>query len=222
MFLAHAGAPHTKLYVSNFSQVQLPGGPKYNVMINIRGSLQPNSAELKDSAAYTYWEEQPRDSSTAQPHTHWVDELFVVRPHVQQLLEVLCSREGDQHKCEVAVCTAADPEYAKAICSAFDPECHHLQAQEACFVARAHAKYLSLVTDIPRAAVIMDDCPDQQGSSTVWSVTSQRHSLLVPDYVPACDQDFILSSQAHLDYIHKQVHAWQSRTCHRQQHAARS
>lgn len=125
----------------------------------------------------------------------WCDVLLHQRPHVTDLLNELCSRHGDQHQCEVAVCTAAPCKgYAEAILAELDPSRQHLRAREAEFVTGTRDKNLSMVTTMPCTTVIMDDCPDHKSGQTVWPTADLRHGLHVPDYVPFVDQDFILVS----------------------------
>ena len=189
-----AVAKAAKLRVEKYAASQHRDSPKHTFRVHITGCLQANGRDLNEFAVYTQYiqEEHPEQGITK---ASWQDVMFLMRPHVTRMLEELCNRDGDQHQCEVAVCTAAPClGYAHTILKKLDPAAAHLRAPQATFVGRAGHKHLRLLTTMPHTAVIMDDCPgDYEGSSTVWPAEDLRHGLHVPDYIPFVDQDFILS-----------------------------
>ena len=126
------------------------------------------------------------------------------------MLDQLCSRELDLHLCDVAVCTAAKPGYTQAVCSMLDPYRRHLLQSSDQLYGRIHAeayhKHLERVTTIPKAAVIMDDCPDRHGAhGTVWDVASQRVRIPMQEYIPGCDQGDMVICEQHIRKVHTKV-----------------
>lgn len=204
--LVVAVVPHAKLRVLECKLVTLQDGiRRHQLRVELAGQLHRTGPELQEVVVYTHYGQHVSDTITGHVELKCVDVLFVVRPHVQHMLDSLCCRQDDQHKCEVAVCTAADEAYAKAFCAALDPEKQHLLAPEARFVARAKRKKLSSVTDIPQAAVILDDCPQQAQGSTVWSVDSLHRALPIIPYIPAVDDQAMRVTLCHLHVVHKKV-----------------
>lgn len=176
--------------------------PRMTAKIELAGKLTASrAADVTDTAVFTY------HSVPGRPHQKL---LCMVRPGVQRMLEKLCSREHDLHICDVAVCTAAKPGYTRAVCRMLDPRQHHLLQPNDHMYARIHAeeyhKHLETVTAIPKAALIMDDCPDRHGAhGTVWNVASQRVRIPMQEYIPGCDQGDMVLCEQHIRKVHTKV-----------------
>lgn len=181
------GAPGITLTLTE-ADLQTFDCPKRTARIQLSGVLLPGRSPIQDTAAFTYYETHVKGK--------WCRLICMVRPGVQHMLDKLCSQAFDCHICDVAVCTAAEAGYAHAVCAVLDPKSQHILQQGDRRFARVHAsvlpgnKALEEITHIPRAAVLMDDCPDlphlQPG--TVWKVSSQRVRIPMTMYIPGCDQ----------------------------------
>ncbi len=176
--------------------------PRMTVKIQLAGKLTASrAAVVNDTAVFTYY------SVPGRPHQQL---LCMVRPGVQHMLDKLCSREHDLHICDVAVCTAAKPGYTRAVCRILDPCQRHLLQPNDHMYARIHAeqyhKQLERVTAIPKAALIMDDCPDRPGAhGTVWNVASQRVRIPMQEYIPGCDQADMVFCEQLIRKVHTKV-----------------
>ena len=189
--------PTARLRVLEFSTVQRSGETKYNAKIQVSGHLHDGSPPMDEIAVYTH--HMHENGST------WDDLMFVIRPHVQHMLNMLCSHDDNGHQCELAVSTAAAKPYAEAVLCALDPTGKHLRAKSVWLAARAISKCLEKVTNMPQAAVIMDDLPESDEGRSVWTTESERHALHIKGYVPFQDRDFFKSNKWRLYQIIKQV-----------------
>lgn len=181
--------------------------PRMTAKIQLAGKLTASrAAVVNDTAVFTYY------SVPGRPHQQL---LCMVRPGAQHMLDKLCSREHHLHICDVAVCTAAKPGYTQAVCRMLDPCQRHLLQPNDHMYARIHAeqhhKQLERVTTIPKAALIMDDCPDRPGANgTVWNVASQRVRIPMQEYIPGCDQADMVFCEQHIRKVHTKVNVLSS------------